>query len=40
MTDSFHVPVLLNEVVSYLNCRKGGVYIDCTLGGGGHSKRY
>ena len=38
MTDSFHVPVLLNEVVSYLNCRKGGVYIDCTLGGGGHSK--
>jgi len=38
MTSSFHVPVLLNEVISNLNCRKGGVYIDCTLGGGGHSK--
>jgi 16S rRNA (cytosine1402-N4)-methyltransferase len=26
------------EILSYLNLKKGGVYIDCTLGGGGHSK--
>lgn len=32
-----HVPVLLNEVISYLNLRQGGIYIDCTLGGGGHT---
>jgi len=39
MIDSFHIPVLLKEVLYYLNCNKGGgVYIDCTLGGGGHSK--
>ena len=38
MKSTFHVPVLLDEVVDNLNCRKGGVYIDCTLGGGGHSK--
>lgn len=32
-----HVPVMLNEVVSYLNCHSGKVYVDCTLGGSGHS---
>ena len=32
-----HVPVLLNEVVEALNVRPGKRYIDCTLGGGGHS---
>lgn len=39
MANSFHTPVLIKEVLHYLNCKKGGgVYIDCTLGGGGHSK--
>lgn len=32
-----HKPVLLNEVLSGLNINPNGVYIDCTLGGGGHS---
>lgn len=32
-----HIPVLLNEVVSALEIKEGGVYLDCTLGGGGHS---
>ena len=38
MTNSFHIPVLTKEIISYLDLKKGGVYIDCTLGGGGHSK--
>jgi len=34
-----HVPVLTNEVMKYLQCEPGKVYIDCTLGGAGHSTR-
>lgn len=34
----YHVPVLLNESVDGLNIHAGGVYVDVTFGGGGHSK--
>lgn len=33
----YHVPVLLDDSVSGLNIRPGGVYLDLTFGGGGHS---
>jgi 16S rRNA (cytosine1402-N4)-methyltransferase len=32
-----HISVLLNESLEYLNIKKDGIYVDCTLGGGGHS---
>lgn len=33
----YHVPVLLQESVDGLNIQPGGVYMDLTFGGGGHS---
>ena len=32
-----HTPVMLKEVVEALNIKANGRYIDCTVGGGGHS---
>lgn len=34
----YHVPVMLNQSVDGLSVRKGGVYVDVTFGGGGHSR--
>lgn len=32
-----HISVLLNESIQQLNIKEKGIYVDCTLGGGGHS---
>ncbi|MEH7118698.1 16S rRNA (cytosine(1402)-N(4))-methyltransferase, partial [Neobacillus vireti] len=32
-----HTTVLLNEAVDGLNIKSDGIYVDCTLGGAGHS---
>jgi len=34
----YHTPVLLNESIDGLNIQPDGVYVDCTFGGGGHSR--
>jgi 16S rRNA (cytosine1402-N4)-methyltransferase len=35
---TYHVPVLLKDSVNGLNIRPGGIYVDVTFGGGGHSR--
>lgn len=35
---TYHVPVLLGESVDGLNIKPGGIYVDVTFGGGGHSR--
>ena len=35
---NYHVPVLFKECIDALNIQPDGVYVDCTFGGGGHSK--
>jgi len=34
-----HMPVLLNEVIEYLNLNENKIIIDCTIGEGGHAKK-
>ena len=33
-----HKPVLLDESIDGLNIKEDGIYVDCTLGGGGHTQ--
>lgn len=35
---NYHTPVLLHECLTALNIKPNGVYVDCTFGGGGHSR--
>jgi 16S rRNA (cytosine1402-N4)-methyltransferase len=34
----YHIPVLLQETIDGLNIQPKGIYVDCTFGGGGHSR--
>ena len=34
-----HTPVMLNECIQALNIKPTGIYVDCTLGGAGHSSK-
>ncbi|MFZ2153247.1 MAG: 16S rRNA (cytosine(1402)-N(4))-methyltransferase RsmH [Microgenomates group bacterium] len=34
----YHVPVLLHEAINLLDIKHGQIYLDCTLGNGGHTQ--
>lgn len=38
MNTAYHIPVLYHETLDALSIKPDGVYVDCTFGGGGHSK--
>ncbi len=35
----FHTPVLAKEAIEFLQVKKGGIYVDATLGDGGHAEK-
>lgn len=37
-SNSYHIPVMLQEAVDGLQINPSGTYVDCTFGGGGHSR--
>jgi 16S rRNA (cytosine1402-N4)-methyltransferase len=36
--DTQHIPVMLGPVIELLNCKRGGIYVDGTIGGGGYAE--
>lgn len=36
--NEYHVPVLFKETIDVLHIKPDGIYVDCTFGGGGHSR--
>ncbi|MBQ8154650.1 MAG: 16S rRNA (cytosine(1402)-N(4))-methyltransferase RsmH [Prevotella sp.] len=36
--EAYHIPVLLQESIDGLDIKPGGIYVDVTFGGGGHSR--
>lgn len=36
--ENYHIPVLLEQSIEGLSINPEGIYVDCTFGGGGHSK--
>lgn len=35
----FHIPVMVNEVINFLVWKRNGLFIDATVGGGGHAEK-
>ena len=40
MINNQHIPIMSNEILSLIECEKKLSILDCTFGGGGHSKKF
>ena len=40
MINNLHTPIMLNEILSFIDDKKNLSILDCTFGGGGHSKKF
>ena len=40
MINNQHIPIMANEILSLINDEKNSSILDCTFGGGGHSKKF
>ncbi|MDR1590766.1 MAG: 16S rRNA (cytosine(1402)-N(4))-methyltransferase RsmH [Puniceicoccales bacterium] len=38
--ETTHIPIMLHETARFLNLQRGGNFLDCTFGGGGHSRYF
>jgi 16S rRNA (cytosine1402-N4)-methyltransferase len=38
MNNQYHIPVMVHEVLNMMNVEENELYVDCTLGGGGHAE--
>lgn len=39
MSDNYHIPVMFEEATDFLDIKEDAWYVDCTLGGGGHTEQ-
>ncbi len=39
MTESYHIPIMAERIIALLDANKGGIFVDGTFGGGGHSEK-
>ena len=40
MINNQHIPIMSNEILSFINSKKKLSILDCTFGGGGHTKKF
>ena len=40
MINNQHIPIMINEILSFIDGKKNLSILDCTFGGGGHSKKF
>ena len=40
MINNLHIPIMTNEILSFIDGKRNLSILDCTFGGGGHTKKF